>query len=106
MNEPSTIQKLMSRIGFDLEANQGDMFWTECVGQLQTHTSENIIANIKNDTSQSLDTLEREVLMDCIGIILTGMSWPINGDSQPVRAEFFSKLAASCKARGYKEKDA
>jgi hypothetical protein len=46
------------------------------------------------------------MLMDCIGIILTGMSWPINADMKSASVDFFSKLAASCKARGYTEKDA
>ncbi len=105
MTGATAIKQLMARMGFTLNDEQAALLWTECAEQLQTASGKKIIASVQKNTTHSLDTLEREVLMDCIGRLLTGMVWPNNGDAASVSEEFYSKLAASFKVRGYTRKD-
>lgn len=43
-------------------------------------------------TNNIFDTVEREDLADQIAKNLTGMSWPMNGDSEEYKKEFYNKL--------------
>lgn len=47
------------------------------------------------------DTLERETFADYIAEKVTGMSFPMNGDSQEYKREFYAKFEENAKQMGY-----
>jgi hypothetical protein len=48
------------------------------------------------------DTVVREEMMGVIGQELTGLQWPLNGDSAEYKEQFFTALAAGIARGGYK----
>lgn len=47
------------------------------------------------------DTLERETFADYIAKKVTGMSFPMNGDSQEYKQKFYAELKKNSKPMGY-----
>ena len=48
------------------------------------------------------DTVVREEMMGVIGQELTGLQWPINGDSSEYKEKFYQALDAGINRMGYK----
>lgn len=49
----------------------------------------------------NFDTLERETFADYIGKKVTGMEFPMNGDSKEYKEKFYSELEKNSKLKGY-----
>jgi hypothetical protein len=47
MNGSSAIQKVMARIGFELEVSQSERLWVECADQLKTKSGKKLSRILK-----------------------------------------------------------
>lgn len=62
-------------------------------------SDDQIIAYVKQNKLNHFDTWEREDFINSIAIELIGMPWPMNGDSEEYKKEFYSKLDHHAKER-------
>lgn len=58
-------------------------------------TEEQIIEYVEQSRIDCFDTVEREDFADHLAVKITGMNWPLNGDSSEYKKTFYQKLAAN-----------
>ena len=65
-------------------------------------TDEQIKVYLKENQIESFDTDEREDFAEYLAKKITGMSYPMNGDSEEYSQRFFEKLMVNAKEKGFK----
>lgn len=96
------VERLMRRqLNRNLSRAQAEALWQECRAVLAARNDMATVKEIEECDSGSLDTWPREGLQDALGLVLAGMGWPCNMDTDSVVKEFVNKLEAAFEARGY-----
>lgn len=96
------VERLVRRqLNRNLGRAQAEALWQECRAVLAARNDMATVKEIEECDSGSLDTWPREGLQDALGLVLAGMGWPCNMDTDSVVKEFVNKLEAAFEARGY-----
>lgn len=56
----------------------------------------------ENNNFEHFDTLEREQCIDYVAKKITGKGWPLNGDPDSYKKQFYKELKDKSKKLGYK----
>ncbi|MBB4861662.1 hypothetical protein HNP46_000473 [Pseudomonas nitritireducens] len=89
------------KFGLNLSMDQCEALWKECEKNLRARGLGETVREARFSKDGGLATLPRGDVSDSLALILTGMYWPCNGDSQAVSDDFTSKLIEAFKQRGY-----
>jgi len=92
---------LATRLNCTLNKVQAQALWTECQAHLEAQGLPEIILEVEESPDGGLDTYPREYVLDALGEILIGQSWPLNMDGAAHRAAFGEKMASVLVARGF-----
>lgn len=101
MSGSKAIQKIMTKFGYAHSSELNTQLWEKCREHLLSRNSVDVVEAIESSQSGSLDTLEREVLYDAIGLTLVGKHWPCNGDSEEVSTAFLESLVKAFNEMGF-----
>ncbi len=99
---PAVIARLMEKnLSILLADEQAVELWLECRAWMRRRGFLDSIAEAEGSTDGTLDTWPRNDVMDAIGIVLTGLYWPINGAPANRQAAFTRALADELTRRNY-----
>ncbi len=96
------IKRVMHRaFSVSLSEQQAHDLWKETTVILEQAGMIEVVEAVDLSREGILDTFDRDMLMDAIGKLMTGMSWPTFGTPDPEKDTFFATMRRSIGSRGF-----